>query len=138
MQIDIDEGENVLHLGARRGPCAFGSRRARWSTPGQLDTFSGNEDGALGFALDPAFTDNGFVYIYYSSGTAMEQKLSRFELHHDVLHLETEKVLFTVPDDREVMWHVSGGLAFDSKGNLYVSLGDNTNPFESGGYAPDR
>jgi len=27
-------------------------------------------------------------------------------------------------------------LAFDAKGNLYVSIGDNTNPFESDGYAP--
>jgi cytochrome c len=63
---------------------------------GVLDTFSGNEDGALGMALDPAFEDNHYVYIYNSSGTAMEQKLSRFELHAD-----TEKVMPTVPDDCE-------------------------------------
>src|SRR5687767_12297042 len=66
----------------------------------------------------------------------MEQKLSRFHLQDDLLHMVPEKILLTVPDDREVMWHVSGGLAFDSQGNLYLSLGDNTNPFESTGYSP--
>jgi len=135
MQIDIDADENVYIL-ERAGAVRIWKATGAVVDAGQLDTFSGNEDGALGFALDPNFADNGFVYIYYSSGTAMEQKLSRFELHHDQLHLETEKVLLTVPDDREVQWHVSGGLAFDSKGNLLVSLGDNTNPFESQGYAP--
>jgi cytochrome c len=35
-----------------------------------------------------------------------------------------------------VQWHVGGGTDFDSKGNLYLSLGDNSNPFESDGYAP--
>jgi glucose/arabinose dehydrogenase/PKD repeat protein len=136
MQIDVDENENVYVL-ERDGVLRV------WKTAtdevvdvGALDTFSGNEDGALGFALDPNFATNHWVYIYYSSGTAMEQKLSRFDLHSDTLHLDTEKVLLTVPDDREVMWHVSGGLAFDSKGNLYLSLGDNTNPFESDGYSP--
>ena len=41
-----------------------------------------------------------------------------------------------MPDDRVVMWHVSGGLGFDSQGNPFVSLGDNTNPFESSGFSP--
>jgi glucose/arabinose dehydrogenase/PKD repeat protein len=135
MQIDVDADENVYIL-ERDGALRIWKQSGEVVDAGLLDTFSGNEDGALGFVLDPAFSDNGYVYIYYSSGTSMEQKLSRFELHHDMLHLETEQVMLTVPDDREVMWHVSGGLAFDSKGNLYLSLGDNTNPFESQGYAP--
>jgi cytochrome c len=135
MQIDIDADENVYIL-ERDGAVRIWKPSGEVVDAGQLDTFSGNEDGALGFALDPDYANNHYVYIYYSSGTAMEQKLSRFMLHADTLHLDSEKVLFTVPDDREVMWHVSGGLAFDSKGNLFVSLGDNTNPFESQGYAP--
>jgi cytochrome c len=135
MQIDIDADENVYIL-ERGGAVRIWKPSGEVVDAGQLDVFSGNEDGALGFALDPQFADNHYVYVYYSSGVAMEQHLSRFELQHDTLHLDTEKVLFTVPDDRTVMWHVSGGLAFDSKGNLFVSLGDNTNPFESQGYAP--
>lgn len=135
MQIDVDTAENV-YIMERDGALRIWKPNGEVVDAGMLDTFSGNEDGALGMALDPAFDDNHYVYIYYSSGTAMEQKLSRFELHADVLHMDTEKVLLTVPDDREVMWHVSGGLTFDSKGNLLLSLGDNTNPFESNGYSP--
>jgi cytochrome c len=135
MQIDIDKAENVYFL-ERDGALRVWKPNGEVVDAGVLDTFSGNEDGALGFVLDPDYETNHYCYIYYSSGTAMEQKLSRFELHADTLHLDTEKVLLTVPDDREVMWHVSGGLTFDSKGNLYLSLGDNTNPFESNGFSP--
>lgn len=136
MQIDIDNDENVYFLEREGAVRIWKTSSGEVTDAGQIDTFSGNEDGALGFALDPAFAENHHVYIYYSSGTSMEQKLSRFDIIDDQLRLESEKVLFTVPDDREVQWHVSGGLAFDSKGNLLVSLGDNTNPFESQGYAP--
>lgn len=135
MQIDIDKEENVYFL-ERDGALRVWKPNGEVVDAGVLDTFSGNEDGALGFVLDPDYDTNHYCYIYYSSGTAMEQKLSRFELHADTLHLDTEKVLLTVPDDREVMWHVSGGLTFDSKGNLLLSLGDNTNPFESNGFSP--
>ncbi|NED91412.1 PQQ-dependent sugar dehydrogenase, partial [Streptomyces sp. SID11233] len=31
---------------------------------------------------------------------------------------------------------VGGDLAFDSKGNLLLTTGDDTNPFESSGYSP--
>lgn len=135
MQIDVDADENVYIL-ERAGALRIWKPSGEVVDAGTLDTFSGNEDGALGFVLDPAFAENHYVYIYYSSGTAMEQKLSRFELSADTLIPESEKVLLTVPDDRAVQWHVSGGLTFDSVGNLYLSLGDNTNPFESNGYSP--
>ena len=32
--------------------------------------------------------------------------------------------------------HVGGDIDFDAAGNLYLSTGDDTNPFDSGGYAP--
>ena len=34
--------------------------------------------------------------------------------------------------------HVGGHIDFDSQGNLYLSTGDDTNPFESDGYCADR
>ncbi|NEE50629.1 PQQ-dependent sugar dehydrogenase, partial [Streptomyces sp. SID8455] len=32
--------------------------------------------------------------------------------------------------------HVGGDIDFDAAGNLYLTTGDDTNPFESSGYAP--
>jgi len=135
MAIDIDEDENVYIL-ERAGKLKIWKPDNSVVEAGTLDTFSGNEDGALSLSLDPNFSENHWVYIYYSSNSANESKLSRFHLENDQLHLDSESVLLTVPDDRLVQWHVGGGTDFDSQGNLYLALGDNTNPFESSGYSP--
>ena len=135
MAIDIDEDENVYIL-ERAGKLKIWKPDNTVVEAGTLSTFSGNEDGALSFVLDPNFSENHWVYIYYSSNTANESTLSRFHLQDDQLHLDSESVLLTVPDDRLVQWHVGGGTDFDSQGNLYLALGDNTNPFESQGYSP--
>ena len=63
-------------------------------------------------------------------------RLSRFRLVKDTLDLRTEQQIIDVPVDRGICCHVGGDIVFDSKGNLYLSTGDDTNPFESGGYAP--
>jgi cytochrome c len=38
--------------------------------------------------------------------------------------------------DRDVCCHAGGSLTFDGDGNLFLSVGDNTNPFGSDGFAP--
>ncbi|MBY8870242.1 PQQ-dependent sugar dehydrogenase [Micromonospora sp. PLK6-60] len=108
---------------------------------------------------------NNWVYLYYSppgntpvddpstpdvnegdaptTGTAADfakfkgaLQLSRFRLVKDKLDLSTEQKIIEVPVDRGICCHVGGDIVFDSKGNLYLSTGDDTNPFESDGYAP--
>ena len=37
---------------------------------------------------------------------------------------------------RGICCHVGGQIDFDSRGNLFLSTGDDTNPFQSAGYAP--
>jgi glucose/arabinose dehydrogenase len=63
-------------------------------------------------------------------------RLSRFRLVKDKLDLSTEQQILDVPIDRGICCHVGGDIVFDAKGNLYLSTGDDTNPFESGGYTP--
>ncbi|MFU8853553.1 PQQ-dependent sugar dehydrogenase [Micromonospora sp. SL1-18] len=63
-------------------------------------------------------------------------RLSRFRLVKDKLDLSTEQQILDVPVDRGICCHVGGDIAFDAKGNLYLSTGDDTNPFESDGYTP--
>ncbi|MEW2385657.1 PQQ-dependent sugar dehydrogenase [Micromonospora sp. NPDC047707] len=108
---------------------------------------------------------NNWVYLYYSPpmdtpvddpstpdvnegdapawGTAADFerfegviRLSRFRFVKDKLDLTTEQRILDVPVDRGICCHVGGDIAFDARGNLYLSTGDDTNPFESGGYAP--
>ncbi|HEX6627574.1 MAG TPA: ThuA domain-containing protein, partial [Gemmatimonadaceae bacterium] len=94
------------------------------------------EDGLLGLAADPNFATNGFVYMYYSpAGPEAKNVLARFHMQGDVIHLDSKKIILEVPTQRLQCCHTGGSIAFDSKGNLYLSTGDNSNPFASG-YAP--
>ncbi|MBT8399891.1 MAG: PQQ-dependent sugar dehydrogenase, partial [Rhodothermia bacterium] len=106
------------------------------TTAGQLTVFSGFEDGLLGIVLDPDFDTNGWLYLFYSPALTAEQRVSRFQLDGNLIDLSTEKILLTIPVQREQCCHSAGDLEFGPDGNLYISTGDNTNPFESDGYAP--
>ena len=95
------------------------------------------EDGLLGLALDPSFATNQRIYLYYSHPEKLLNRLSRFQLKDGKLDLNTESVLLDVATDRrDTVCHQGGSLAFGPGGLLYLSTGDNTNPFESGGCAP--
>jgi glucose/arabinose dehydrogenase len=41
-----------------------------------------------------------------------------------------------VPNGRGQCCHVGGDIDFDAAGNVYLTTGDDTNPFDSAGYAP--
>ncbi|MEP5338306.1 MAG: ThuA domain-containing protein [Algibacter sp.] len=103
----------------------------------QLNVDSDREDGLLGIALDPNFETNNWLYLFYSpSGTEYKQHLSRFTFEDDAIDIDSEIILLEVPTQRETCCHSGGDLEFDSNGNLYISLGDNINPFKSDGYSP--
>ena len=53
----------------------------------------------------------------------------------DSLDLSSRKNILDVGTQRLKCCHTGGSIAFDNKGNLYLSTGDNSNPFASG-YAP--
>jgi len=94
------------------------------------------EDGLLGLAADPNFATNGWVYMYYSpAGRESKNVLARYRMKGDSLDLGSRKILLEVGTQRLKCCHTGGSIAFDGKGNLYVSTGDNSNPFASG-YAP--
>ncbi|MGH3714360.1 MAG: PQQ-dependent sugar dehydrogenase [Micromonosporaceae bacterium] len=63
-------------------------------------------------------------------------RLSRFRFSKGTIDLSTEQRILDVPNDRGICCHVGGDIVFDAKGNLYLSTGDDTNPFSSGGYTP--
>lgn len=87
------------------------------------------EDGLLGVQLDPDFEKNHFIYFYYSpAGDKAVNALVRYELKDEKLVQESKKVILEVPVQREQCCHTGGSIEFDSKGNLYLSTGDNTSP----------
>jgi cytochrome c len=130
----------------------------------QFDVYRHDEEGLQSVALDPNFEHNKYVYIYYSPpqntpvddpvtpvnegdapffGTEADWeryrgviRLSRFKWRGTRLDLGSEQQIIDVPVDRGICCHVGGDIVFDSAGNLILSTGDDTNPFQSDGYTP--
>jgi cytochrome c len=95
------------------------------------------EDGLLGIALDPDFAKNQRIFLYFSAPEIIANRLSRFTLKDGKIDPASELRLLEVPTEREnKVCHHGGSVEFGPDGLLYVSMGDNTNPFESGGVAP--
>ncbi len=95
------------------------------------------EDGLMGLALDPGFETNHWIYLFYSpAGNEAKQHLSRFEFKDSVLDLESEKVMLVVNTQRDECCHTGGSIEFGPDGNLFLSTGDDVNPFASDGFGP--
>jgi glucose/arabinose dehydrogenase/cytochrome c551/c552/type 1 glutamine amidotransferase len=100
------------------------------------------EEGVLGLAADPDFAKNNFIYIFYSPLDTSVNRLSRFVFKDGKLDLKTEKVVMQFYSQRNICCHTGGSIAFGPDGNLYVSAGDNTTPFDQpttyklNGYGP--
>ncbi|CAN5439575.1 hypothetical protein BH23BAC1_BH23BAC1_15830 [soil metagenome] len=95
------------------------------------------EDGLMGMALDPDFKKNNWIYFYYSPiGDKPVQYLVRVDFDGQRLNMASEKLLLEVGVQRETCCHTGGSIEFDSNGNLYLSTGDDTNPFASNGFGP--
>lgn len=103
----------------------------------QLPVDGGREDGLLDLALDPGFAQSHWVYLFYSPlGPEPVQRVSRFQLSGDQLDFASEKILLTIPVQRETCCHSGGALSFGPAGELLIGTGDNTNPFESSSSSP--
>ncbi len=84
------------------------------------------EEGLLGLTIDPNFATNNFVYLYYAHPKQSAHVLTRFVFKGDSLHMASEKLVLTVPTQREECCHTGGGMTWDQAGNLFLTTGNNT------------
>jgi glucose/arabinose dehydrogenase len=74
------------------------------------------EDGLMGRALDPGLATNHWLYLFNSAPDKPEQRISRFTLNGDTLDLGSEKVVLTIPTQRQQCCHSGGHLPFGPDG----------------------
>ncbi len=82
---------------------------------------TGSEQGLLGLAFHPKFSENPYVYVYYTdtSGTIV---IARFAANGNQADPSTEKVLLRI--EKQFANHNGGSVVFGPDGYLYLGVGD--------------
>jgi glucose/arabinose dehydrogenase len=133
------DSEGRVFVGERSGPVKMWDPTSeRVEMVGYVPVRMTIEDGLLGFTLDPIFDRNGWVYIYYAPEDGGPQRLARWTFDGERLDPATEKILLEIPTQQNECCHSGGSLTFGPEGNLYLSTGDNSNPYPLGGSAMDE
>lgn len=137
MELDVAPDGRVFYLERDGRVRVIHPDSGLTTTAIDLDVFTGNEDGLLGIRLDPDFATNKWLYLYYSPNDGVSRnRLARFTAGADSIDPASEAVLLDVPTQRNTCCHAGGSMVFDGAGNLYLTTGDNTNPFSSSSFTP--
>jgi glucose/arabinose dehydrogenase len=84
---------------------------------------SQGEQGLLGFAFDPDFNANNFMYVYYTRSGDGAIVVARYTWNPATAAANSPKIILTVPHS-DSSNHNGGMIAFGPDGFLYIALGD--------------
>ncbi|GAB2812141.1 PQQ-dependent sugar dehydrogenase [Lentzea nigeriaca] len=153
MSMTVLPDRSVLHT-SRNGTLRRTTAAGATSVIANIPVYTHDEEGLQGVAADPGFATNRYIYLYYApplstpggdapaSGTDFSawkgvNRLSRFTLNADfTVNMASQVTVLEVETSRGMCCHVGGDIDFDAAGNLYLSTGDDSNPFDSSGYSP--
>ncbi|WUR57601.1 ThuA domain-containing protein [Micromonospora chokoriensis] len=155
MSLTVLPDRGVLHT-SRNGVIRHTDANGNTKIAATLPVYTGDEEGLQGIKADPNFATNRWVYAFYApplstpgggapaTGTPADfavwdgvNRLARFTVNADnTINLASETLILNVPTSRGMCCHVGGDMDFDAAGNLYLSTGDDTNPFDSAGFTP--
>ena len=130
MEIDIAQDGRVFYI-------ELDGRVQLWRPDGTTTTLTtipvtlSHENGLLGIHLAPDFETSRHIYLAYSAlpDAAGINRLSRFTLNAAGDSLGEEQIIYTWQHQRQECCHTGGSVDFGPDGNIYLSTGDNTNPF---------
>ncbi|MFD0167588.1 ThuA domain-containing protein [Streptomyces decoyicus] len=141
----VGKGEGTVHLwDPKTEKVTLAGSVTVFGNKGGGDELVKNEEGLLGIELDPDFVSNGWIYLHYTPHSRIdrdarmaERRVSRFTLNQKTnkLDLSSEKVLLAWPVQIHSCCHAGGGMAWDSRNNLYIATGDNNSSQFSEGYS---
>ena len=99
------------------------------------------EEGLVGLTLDPGFDPataagpatapstaekNGWVYMLYAEPAVTKHVLARWDMRGGELVDDSKKVVLEYGVQREQCCHTGGGMTWDARRNLYLTVGNNT------------
>ena len=81
------------------------------------------EEGLQGMALDPDFTNNGYMYLYYTYNPgdgSMKNRVARYTISGNTTIDTPVTLVDAIPGSR---FHNGGRIAFGPDGKLYIATG---------------
>ena len=94
----------------------------------QLTVSSVGERGLIGIALDPDFSTNNYIFLYYTvPGSPAHNRISRFTANGDVVAPGSEVIILELDNLSTATNHNGGAMHFGKDGKLYVAIGENAN-----------
>ena len=84
------------------------------------------EEGLMGIVAHPNYAENHWIFMLYAAPDSPKHVLARWEYKDGKLNEASKKVVLEYPVQREECCHTGGGMAFDKRGNLYLTVGNNT------------
>jgi glucose/arabinose dehydrogenase/type 1 glutamine amidotransferase len=138
LQLTVAADGRVFYIERAGNVKMFNPSNSLITLCGHINVEQQVEDGLLGITLDNGFLTNQWLYLFYSpNSTNSLQNISRFTItSSNTLDMASEKVIITIGVIRGVGNHAGGCLFMHTNGDLYISAGDNTDPFSSSGFAP--
>ena len=137
-ELDVAEDGRVFYIERNGEVNIWKPDTEQTVVAGNIPVYTGEENGLMGLQLAPDFEQSGYIYLTYSAlpESTNQQRVSRFQVAGDTLVPGSERIILTWQHQRDECCHSSGALHFGPDGSLYISAGDNTNPFASDGFTP--
>ena len=135
------DGSGRLFVIEKTGTIAILKDGQRTAAPfldiSSLITDNGSEQGLLGLAFHPKYSENGIFFVYYTASNG-DNTLARYKVSSspDAADPSSGVVMFKQEDPAPN--HNGGMLAFGPDGYLYVGLGDGGGAGDTYGNAQNR
>ncbi|HAO99260.1 MAG TPA: hypothetical protein DCQ83_04375 [Fibrobacteres bacterium] len=113
---------------------------------GYQSSNNSNDNGLMGIVLDPNFNTNKWIYFWYcptipgapatgaTSNANRRLRLSRITVNsQNRLDMASEKILIDVLGSKTDQYHSGGPMTFDRNGDLWVTIGNNSNDLNGSG-----
>jgi glucose/arabinose dehydrogenase len=123
---------NRIFVCSQTGDCSVIQNDTLLATPFvSLSVNSSGERGLIGIAVDPNFSVNNYIYLYYTLPNASNNRISRFTANGNVAVAGSETVILELDSLSSATNHNGGCMKFGLDGTLYVGVGENAVPANS-------